>query len=84
MSRQDAPSEGYIVECDRDGSTWILGGHNEKGFTTFVFTQATAEEIARKLTAEHDTQWHVVPAPGEQPEMKDAESDAPGFFFAFF
>ena len=83
MSRENTPSEGYIVECDRQSETWVLGGHGEQSFRPFILTQATANEIARKLTAEYATQFHVVPAPGHYAEPEEEPDEGGGFFFFF-
>ena len=83
MSREDAPFTGYVVECDRQDETWILGGHCEQGFRTFVLTQATAEHIARALSDEYATQFHVVPAPGHHADPEEERDDGGGFFFFF-
>ena len=83
MSREHTPSEGYVVECDRQGETWILGAHCEQGFQTFILTQATANEIARKLTAEYANQFHVVSAPGHYADPEEERDEGGGFFFFF-
>ena len=63
MSRENTPATGYMVECSREGQTWMLGLHSPFGFRALVMRDKIAEDVAKALTRMDDVTYRVVPAP---------------------
>ena len=63
MSRENTPADGYLIEHEEGGETYMLGFHSPIGFKSAVMPQEAAESIAKRLGSVYGRPFNVVPAP---------------------
>ncbi|MDD9990370.1 MAG: hypothetical protein OXP75_01075 [Rhodospirillales bacterium] len=63
MSRENTPADGYVIEHEQGGETYMLGFHSVTGFQAAVLPQEAAEKIAKRLGSVYGRPFNVVPAP---------------------
>jgi len=63
LSRENSPAEGYLVEHEEGGETYMLGFQSPVGFKSAVLPHDVAEDIAKRLGNVYGRPFTVVPAP---------------------
>ena len=54
------PDASYLVECERDGTLYILSAHSANGSRTLYLTEHAAKQIVAALTHVYGDPWKIV------------------------